>query len=186
MSRLRLLQWPMLLWLTLVWCALWGSVEPKIVLSGVLVAVGVCVVFPLPRLRADGVVRPGPALALLGRFLVDVVVASARVSVTSLRPTLPRSALVRVDLVSSSDLVLTVVAELISLVPGSVVVDVRRSTHTLYLHVLEAPDGAAVERARANALAQEQRVLRAFTRPEPGPGEPGEPAGATEPTGAAR
>lgn len=166
MSRLRLLQWPMVVWLALVWCALWGSVSPKIVLSGVLVGVAVCLVFPLPRLRADGVVRPWPLLVLLGRFLGDVVVASVRVSVTTLRPGLPRNAIVEVDLTTSSDLVLTVVAELVSLVPGSVVVETRRSTHTLFLHVLDAPDPAAVERARASALAQEQRVLRAFTRPE--------------------
>ncbi|GAA0984288.1 Na(+)/H(+) antiporter subunit E [Nocardioides aquaticus] len=167
MSRLRLLQWPVVLWLTLVWCALWGSASPKILLSGALVGVAVCVVFPLPRLRADGVVRPWPLLVLLGRFLVDVVVASVRVSVTTLRPGHPRSAIVQVDLATSSDLVLTVVAELVSLVPGAVVIETRRSTHTLFLHVLDAPDPAAVEESRAAALAQEQRVLRAFARKEP-------------------
>lgn len=166
MTRRRLVQWPMVLWLTLVWCALWGSVDLKIVLSGALVGLAVCLVFPLPRLRADGVVRPWPALVLLGRFLVDLVVASARVTTTTLRPRHPHGAIVAVDLVSTSDLVLTVVAELVSLVPGSVVIETRRSTHTLYLHVLDAPDAAAVERSRASTLAQEQRVLRAFTRPE--------------------
>ncbi len=166
MSRLRLLQWPMVLWLTLVWCALWGSIGPLILLSGALVGVAVCVVFPLPRLRADGVVRPWPLLVLLGRFLADVVVASGRVTLTTLRPGHPRNAIVEVDLASTSDLVLTVVAEMVSLVPGSVVVETRRSTHTVFLHVLDAPDDAAVERARAAALGQEQRVLRAFTRTE--------------------
>lgn len=166
MSRLRLLQWPVVLWLTLVWCALWGSLEPKILLFGALVGLAVCVVFPLPRLRADGVVRPWPVLVLLGRFLADVVVASVRVSATTVRPGQPRSAIVAVDLTTPSDLVLTVVAELVSLVPGSVVIETRRSTHTLFLHVLDAPDAAAVERARTSALAQEQRVLRAFARSE--------------------
>ncbi len=169
MSRLRLVQWPMVLWLTVVWCALWGSPAPKFLLSGALVGVAVCVVFPLPRLRADGVVRPWPALVLLGRFLADVVVASGRVSLVTMRRDRPRSAIVEVDLVSSSDLVLTVVAELVSLVPGAVVVETRRATHTLFLHVLDAPDPAAVERARASALEQEQRVLRAFTRREATP-----------------
>lgn len=179
MSRLRLVQWPMTVWLTLVWCALWGDASLKIVLSGVVVALAVCLVFPLPRLRADGVVRPGATLVLVGRFLVDIVVASVRVVVITLRPGPPRSAILEVDLASSSDLVLTVVAELISLVPGSMVVEARRSTHTLYLHVLDAPDRHAVERSRASALAQEQRVLRAFTRHPSAP----RPTGPTGPTG---
>ena len=58
MSRLRLLQWPMVLWLALVWCALWGSLSPKILLSGVLVGVAVCVVFPLPSGPSRVMKRP--------------------------------------------------------------------------------------------------------------------------------
>ncbi len=179
MSRARLLQWPMVVWLTIVWAALWGKVDLLVILSGALVGAAACLVFPLPRLRADVVVRPVAVLVLVGGFLVDVVVASARVTLVTVRRAPPRSALVQVDLVSRSDLVLTVVSELVSLVPGSVVVETRRATHTIFLHVLDAPDGAAVERARAHALDQEQRVLRAFAAEAPA-GVGGSPAGGGE------
>lgn len=40
-----------LLWLLLVWLALWGSVTPVLVASGLLVAVTTVVVFPLRECR---------------------------------------------------------------------------------------------------------------------------------------
>jgi len=166
LGPLRLLQWPMILWLTVVWTALWGNLSVLVVLSGVLVGVGVCLVFPLPPLRLGLVVRPWPALVLVVRFLSDIVVASLEVAWVTLRPRRPTSAVIEVDLASDSDFVMTVVAEIVSLIPGSVIVEARRSTHTLFLHVLDVDDGADAEHARRRVLAQEQRVLRAFS---PGP-----------------
>jgi multicomponent Na+:H+ antiporter subunit E len=74
----------------------------------------------------------------------------------------PRNAVIEVDLSTRSDFVLTVVAEMVSLVPGSLVVEARRSTHTLFLHVLDAGDMAGVETMRAQVLALERRVVLAF------------------------
>lgn len=161
----QLLQWPMILWLTLVWAALWGSVAPLILVSGVLVGVLVSLVFPLPPLRAAPRLHPWGVLDLLGRFLVDLVVASAQVVWVTLRPGTTRSAVIEVDLTTDSDLVMTFTAQLVSLVPGSVIVEARRSTHTLFLHVLDVTDETQVDDARKRVLEQEQRVLRAFTSP---------------------
>ncbi|WP_299053874.1 Na+/H+ antiporter subunit E [uncultured Nocardioides sp.] len=161
----QLLQWPMVLWLTLVWAALWGSVAPLILVSGVLVGVLVSLVFPLPPLRAAPRVHLWGVLVLLGRFVVDLVVASAQVVWVTLRPGTARSAVIEVDLVTDSDLVMTFTAQLVSLVPGSVIVEARRSTHTLFLHVLDVTDETQVDDARKRVLEQEQRVLRAFTSP---------------------
>ena len=74
----------------------------------------------------------------------------------------PRNAVIEVPLQTPSDLVLTVVAEMVSLIPGSVVVEARRSTHTLFLHLLDVASEEAAEQARRQVLAQEQRVVRAF------------------------
>jgi multicomponent Na+:H+ antiporter subunit E len=168
----RLLQWPMIAWLTLVWAALWGSAAPLILVSGVLVGVVVSLVFPLPPLRAAPRVHPWAVLVLLGRFCVDLVVASAQVVWVTLRPGTPRSAVIEVDLLTDSDLVMTFTGQLVSLIPGSVIVEARRSTHTLFLHVLDVADESEVDAARKQVLAQEQRVLRAFTSFGDGPGQP--------------
>lgn len=159
--------------LTLVWLALWGDVSLMLIVSGLLVAGVVCVTFPLPRIELAARIHPWPLLRLLGRFLLDVVKASVEVSVVVLRGKQVRNAVVAVDLESSSDLVLTLVASMLSLVPGSVVVEARRSTHTLYLHVLDAPDEESVEAFRAEALGLERRLLAAFTVREPTTGAEG-------------
>jgi multicomponent Na+:H+ antiporter subunit E len=157
------------LWLTLVWTVLWRDLTPLIVLSGVLVAVAVCLVFPLPPVTLFARVRPVPLALLAGGFAVAVVRASVEVSLVVLRRRPARNAVVRVDLASDSDLVLTGVATMLSLVPGSVVVDVRRSTRTLFLHVLDTPDAASVERFRAEAATVERRFVAAFVPREETP-----------------
>jgi len=150
-------------WLTVVWVALWGQLSALVVVGGVLVGVLVCLVFPLPPLRIGLRVRPHLLLWLLLRFLADVVVASVQVSWLTLQlRRRPRNAVIEVDLRTTSDLVLTVVAEMVSLVPGSLVVEARRSTHSLFLHVLDARDQRGVDRMRSQVLALEQRVIRAL------------------------
>lgn len=162
-SRLRGLNLPAVIWLTLVWVALWGEVSSFNVLAGLAVAVAVCLVFPFPRVQMRVRVRPLRMGWLVIRFLADVVVASAQVTWTTLQlRRQPRNAVIEVDLRTSSDVILTVVAEMVSLVPGSLVVEARRSTHSLFLHVLDARDQAGVDRMRAEVLALERRVVLAF------------------------
>lgn len=167
-ARYRSLQWPVLIWLTLVWMALWRSFTWGNALLGLVVAVLVCLVFPLPPLRMRLVPRPLGLAWLLIRFAWDVVVSSFQVAAVVLRPRRQlRNAVVQVDLTTPSDFVLTVVAEMTSLIPGSIVVEARRSTHTLFLHVLNVRNIADVEKFRRAVLAQEQRVLRAFRNAPP-------------------
>ena len=160
--RRLLLQWPTLLWLTIVWVLLWGEVSVGNVLAGLLVAGAVSLAMPLPPVAATGRVRPLGLAHLLGRFAVDVVVASVQVGLQAFRPRPPRSAVIGVRLRSSSDLYLTLTAELCSLVPGSVVVEAHRLTGTLYLHLLDVDGTDGIEAARRRVLEQEERVLRAL------------------------
>ena len=162
-ARYRSLEPPMLVWLTAVWVALWGDLSLMTVASGLLVAVVGCLVFPLPPLRLDVRVRPLPLLWLVVRFVADVVVSSIQVALVVLRPQRPlRNAVIEVNLRTPSDFVLTIVAEMTCLIPGSLVVEARRSTHTLFLHVLDVGDLAGVERFRQSVLDQEARLVRAL------------------------
>jgi multicomponent Na+:H+ antiporter subunit E len=165
-ARYGSLQWPMLLWLTLVWVVLWRDVSPLTVVGGFLVAVVSCLVFPLPPLRLDVKVRPLALVHLVARFAYDVVLSSVQVIRVVLRPKrVPlRNALVQIQLRTPSDFVLTIVAEMTTLIPGSVVVEAHRSTHTLYIHVLDVRDQDGIERFKQGVLDQEERVVRALGR----------------------
>ena len=164
-ARHQALQLPVLLWLTVVWVALWRDVSVTVVVGGFIVAIIGCLLFPLPPLRLDVRVRPLPLLWLVLRFAVDIIVSSVHVAWVVLRPGRPlRNAVVEVNLRTPSDFVLTIVAEMTCLIPGSLVVEARRSTHTLFLHVLDVGDRSGAERFRQSVLDQETRLVRALGR----------------------
>lgn len=159
----RHLHLPAIVVLTVVWLLLWDQVSVFILVTGVLLAVLVSVVFPLPPIELHGRIRPLGLLRLLTRLLADLARSSVSVVALAFRfGTIPRSAIVRVQLRTRSDLYLTQTAELVSLVPGSIVLEVHRSTHTLYLHVLDTVQPSDLDRAVQDVLDAEARVLRAF------------------------
>ena len=152
-----------LAWLVLVWVLLWGTWTVGTVLAGVVVAVAVTGLLPLAKVDLARQLRPAGLLVLLVVFVRDLVVASVQVAWLALRPgPAPHSAVIGVRLRTSSDLVLTVVTELVTLVPGSVVIEVSQSEHSLYAHVLDItdPERAAAFRTRVHAV--EDRVVRAI------------------------
>ncbi|SDU82983.1 multisubunit sodium/proton antiporter, MrpE subunit [Microlunatus sagamiharensis] len=148
--------------LTVTWVLLWERISLFVVLTGVLLALLVSLVFPLPRIERAGRVRPVALARLVGRLAQDLVVSSVRVVALSFARRTPRSAIIRVRLRTRSDLILTLTTELVSLVPGSLVVEVRRAESTLYIHALDTVDPDKLRRAEQDVLDSEERVLRAF------------------------
>ena len=156
-------QLPLLVWLVLVWNLLWGTWSWANLISGVVVALVVTSLLPLPPVVGGVRVHWVRLLRLLGYFVVDLVVSAAQVAWLTLRPGgISRSAILKVPLRTDSDLLLTIVAETVTLVPGSIVIDLDREEKSLVLHVLHVDDGSDVERRRASVLAQEERVVRAL------------------------
>ncbi|MBB2941417.1 multicomponent Na+:H+ antiporter subunit E [Actinoplanes lutulentus] len=152
--------------LTVIWTLLWGSFTPLTVIGGLLIAIVVLTVFPLPPVTYAGRVHPLGVLKFAGRFAVDLVVASAQVAALAFRfGSTPRSAVIAVPLRVPSDLGLTLTAEALSLVPGSLIVEVDRERGVLYVHVLGVSDLADVERFRGEVLALERRLVAAFGSP---------------------
>ena len=147
----------------LLWCLLWGSVSPLTLVGGLLIAVLVHVVFPLPPVGRELTFRPIHGLVFLAVFVKDLVVSSAQVSWFALRPSgSPGSGVIAVQMRSRSDLFLTFTGILATLIPGSVVVEAQRSSVTLFFHVIGAINEDRADAMRASILAQEARLLRAF------------------------
>ena len=160
-------QWATIIWLTVVWVLLWGDITWGNVVNGALLGVLVTAGLRMTPVDFHGRVHPVGLAVLLGRFAVDLVRASFEVSLVALRPRYtPRGAVICVQLRSHSDLYLTLTAELVSLVPGSIIVEAHRLTGRLYVHVLDVETSGGVEKARQNVLDQEARVLRALASPE--------------------
>ena len=156
-------QLPLLGWLVLVWILLWGTWSWANLLSGMAVALLVTVLLPLPAVVGGIRVRPLPLVGFLGHFLVDLALSGAQVAWQALRPGRQRqSAIVRVRLRTDSDLLLTIIAQTLSLVPGSLVLDLDRRERSIAIHLLHVRDSTHVEQERADVVAMEDRVVRAF------------------------
>ncbi|SNR37907.1 Na+/H+ antiporter subunit E [Blastococcus mobilis] len=156
-------QLPLLVWLVLVWNLLWGTWSWANLLSGIVVALAVTLLLPLPPVVGGTHLHPVGLVVFLGYFFLDLVRSAALVAWQTIRPGgIGRSAIIRVQLRTDSDLLLTIVAESLTLVPGSVVIDMDRERRTLSIHVLHVRNLEDVERRRAAVLAEEERVVRAF------------------------
>ncbi|MEU6072944.1 Na+/H+ antiporter subunit E [Micromonospora sp. NPDC047074] len=176
--------------LTGVWMLLWGTLSWANLIGGLVLSVVLLAVFPLPPVTFAGRIRPVPLARFWLRFLWDLVVASAQIAWLAVRfghP--PLSAIIAVPLRVNTDLNLTLTAEALSLVPGSLILEADRATGTLYVHVIGVRSRDEVERFRQGVLDLEARIvaaigspdeLRRVTHPDPaGLPKPAHPEGAS-------
>ncbi|MCE0763917.1 Na+/H+ antiporter subunit E [Pseudonocardia kujensis] len=153
-------RWPQVLWLTVVWVLLWGTVSVKIVVGGILVAAAVTALFPLPLLPRLPF-RPWALLQLGCYLLVDLVVSGVQVAWETLRHG-PRAqaGIVAVPLLTDSERITTFVAAATALTPGTVVLQIDRAGGRLYVYTLglRRPDDAARVRRQMERL--QERMVR--------------------------
>ncbi|MEV0152314.1 Na+/H+ antiporter subunit E [Micromonospora sp. NPDC050686] len=150
-------------WLVLVWNLLWGQFSFGNLVGGVLVGGAVLLFFPLPAVSFGGRLRPRGLLVLAGTFVVELVAASVHVAAIAVRPGYrPRGAIIGVRLRVRTDLNLALTAELLSLVPGTLIVEVDRDAGVLYVHVLDVRGPADLTGSRDRVRAVEERIVRAI------------------------
>lgn len=154
---------PLLIALVVFWMMLWGSVTPLTILTGIIVALVVTRVFYLPRVELARRFNLWWMIVFLARFLGELFIASFQVAFQALLPKgIPHSAIVKVDLRTHSDFLITGTAIAISLVPGSLVVEVDRQRSILYVHALGVSTPEQAEGARAHVLSIERALIRAL------------------------
>ncbi len=148
--------------LVLLWMLLWGSFSWLNLATGVVLALLVSIAFYLPAVALSGRLNILYALAFLVRLLADIVRASLQIAWTAVSPRYrPSNAIFAVSLRTRSDLVMTFTAEAVSLVPGSIVLDVDRENSTLYLHALNVRSADDVPALKRSVLATERRLILA-------------------------
>ena len=152
---------PLLIWLVIVWGALWRDFSPGNLLFGALIAVLVAKFFYLPPVELSGRFNVLRAVPFALMFVAKVVAASFLVLYLAVaKGPKVRSAVVAVPLRSHSDLMVTATGHVISLIPGSLVVEVDRSTSTLYLHALNITSPEDVEGLRNEVRSIEAGLIR--------------------------
>lgn len=156
-------QLPLLLGLVVLWAVLWGNVTWLTVITGVGVAILVTRVFYLPPAELSGRINPWYVLVFFAHFFADVAIASFTVAFQALNPRpIPRSSVIGIQLRTRSDLIMTLDAIAMSLVPGSLVVEADRERGVLYLHTFGTRTVDDVEAMRRKVLVVEARIVRAI------------------------
>lgn len=150
-------------WLTVMWVLLWGTPSLANLLAGVLVAAALLYVVPLPPSQGAPMhVRPVAVLSLVVWFSWELVVATFNVAVEVLRPpgrSRIRTGIVAIPVPGRSRGVVLLIANGISLTPGTLTVEVRGAEPTLYVHDIAVDDPETV---RAAVRELERRVVLAF------------------------
>ncbi|WP_306319832.1 MULTISPECIES: Na+/H+ antiporter subunit E [unclassified Streptomyces] len=166
-ARWRRIDLPLIAWLTVIWMLLWSGLTWGNAISGVVVAIALCLVFPLPAVELDLRLRPIGIVRLAGYLLYDMTSSTVTVTWQTLRARPGPSAVIAVPLRCRTDLMIAATSVAVSSVPGGALVEVNGATATLFLHVSHADDPKAVERARVDVRRLENLVVRAFgTREE--------------------
>lgn len=161
-SKRNRFSWFVTIWLMVIWLLLFANLKPLTIIGGLIVVLGVQLLFPLPHTGFFKYVRPWQTTKLVARFLYDMVLAALHVAKVVLTGEKYRCSIVRIDLRSRSDIIIAITAAMTNLVPGTIVVQVLRQEGIIYLHVFDIDDQGGPDGVRESTRAQEARVLKAF------------------------
>lgn len=107
--------------------------------------------------------RLGRIIALAGLFLYELALSAIRVAILVLRPNMHahlRPGIIAFPLTAKSDPEITLLANLITLTPGTLSVDVSEDRRFIYVHALDVPDKDALIADIASGF--EAKIMEVF------------------------
>ncbi len=149
--------------LAVLWAAVTGAITvANLVLGAVVAAIALWLIRERvgPRKGRGRALRIA-ALALL--FLRELALSAVNVALWTLRPGLRQKlspAIIAFPLTVDRDLEITLLANLITLTPGTLSVDVSDDRKWLYVHALDCKDPEALKQGIASGF--ERKILEAF------------------------
>jgi multicomponent Na+:H+ antiporter subunit E len=151
--------------LVVVWVLSWGEVSVGNVVSGVAVAGALLVAFPLGDVpHVDHRLHPVAVVRLAAVFLAELVLSSLAVARDIVRgPAAVRTGIVSCPLRVEAGGLITFLANLIALSPGTMPIDVTLDPPVLHVHVLRLRDPDEV---RAHVARFEELAVAALGGPE--------------------
>jgi multicomponent Na+:H+ antiporter subunit E len=147
--------------LAIAWAAVSGSVSAHNLLLGFVLGALALFVVREPYGSSGYLRRLFAILSLVLLFLKELAMSAAKVAVTVLSPDMKlKPGIFAFPLTVDRDFEITLLANLITLTPGTLSVDVSDDRKTLYVHALDCADPDAARRDIANGF--ERKILEAF------------------------
>ena len=147
--------------LALLWMAVTGAFNlPNFLFGFALGAVGLLLI--REQVGARGYLGRARRIAsLVALFLVELMKSALRVAWIAVQPRMPlRPGIIAYPLRVDRDFEITLLANLITLTPGTLSIDVSADRRFLYIHPIDVPDPDALRRDIASGF--ERRILEAF------------------------
>lgn len=149
--------------LVIIWFLLWGELSLANLLSGTALAIVVLVAFPgdRPDDTERYALRLGPFLRLVGYLLAQLVRSNLLLAREVLsRQQHLRTAVIALDLETRSEPLITAIANLMALNPGTLVIELDDTAGVLYVHVFYLRDLDAIRR---DVEDLQRLIISAFT-----------------------
>ncbi len=147
--------------LALAWAAVSGSFSLGNLIFGFVLA---ALALSLIREQVGSVgyfSRLRRVTSLLLLFIYELVQSAVRVAVLVIKPDMNlKPGIIAYDLKVDRDLEITLLANLITLTPGTLSVDVSSDRSTLYIHALDCSDPDQIRKDIADGF--ERKILEAF------------------------
>jgi multicomponent Na+:H+ antiporter subunit E len=141
----------------LVWILLWGKLSAANILGGLVIAALVTVLLPLPVVPIEGRLHPLSLMRLAVVVGYQLVLSSLQVAWLAIKPgPPPLTAVLRAQLSIKSDLVLALAANILTIIPGSMVLEIDQERRLIYVHVIDVGN----EKAVAGFYRQVDRIQR--------------------------
>jgi multicomponent Na+:H+ antiporter subunit E len=153
---------PLLVVLLVTWILLQGELTVGNVLGGLGFAVALVVIFPVTELAVHHRLHPWALVKFVVFVLYSLVMSSWQVIKVIIRPTPTslRAGIVRVRLTAESPATTTLVANAVTLTPGTMTLTARVHPAELHIHVLGLADPGAF---RESVHDHERRTVAALT-----------------------
>lgn len=131
--------------LALLWAILTGTLSPTNLVIGFLIGLIVLSIVGRALGRTLYVIGLWRGVVLLFVFLWELLVSSLRVTYDVLSPGHTyKPAIIAVPIDLDKDFQITLLANLVSLTPGTLSLDVSKDKKTLFIHSMNAPDSEAL------------------------------------------
>jgi len=153
----------LILLLALLWAGMTGAFSGANLLLGVVFAMIAVALLRLQLTRPPEFRRFGRILALALLFVRELIVSAVKVARVVVSPRLHdlvKPAIIAFPLTVKSDVEITLLANLITLTPGTLSVDVSKDRKLLYVHVLSLDSREALIADIAGGF--ERRILEVF------------------------
>ncbi len=147
--------------LAIAWAAVSGSTSLHNLLLGFVLGAAVLAVVREPFGGSGYLRRFRLVLSLALLFLRELALSASAVALTVLRPKMRiQPGIFAFPLTVDRDFEITPLANLITLTPGTLSVDVSDDRKTLYVHALDCSDPKAARKAIAEGF--ERKIMEAF------------------------